>query len=277
MKKKTLLTSLVATALCLCIIVGSTFALFTSEATVNMAATSGTVDVVASVDENSLVTTSFDVVQQYGYFQLGGTAKYDAVNGLTLSNMAPGDAVEFNIQVKNNSNVAIKYRVKWAISGELADADVLSCTAADLPIVDNVTAWTDWSVPASDAERLRDVKVKISLPASVSNVYQDKSATVIFVVEAVQGNGLIENVASYAAFADILDDSEAGDMLQLTLVGDIVADPQDTLYIPSGVTVTLDVNGFVFDVAVENEGSFAISGVPADSLDISGSGSVSYH
>ena len=277
MKKKTLLASLVATALCLCIIVGSTFALFTSEVSVNMAATSGTVDVVASVDENSLVTTSFGVVQQYGYFQLGGTAKYDAVNGLTLSNMAPGDAVEFNIQVKNNSNVAIKYRVKWAISGELADADVLSCTAADLPIVDNVTAWTDWSVPASDAERLRDVKVKISLPASVSNVYQDKSATVIFVVEAVQGNGLIENVASYAAFADILDDSEAGDMLQLTLVGDIVADPQDTLYIPSGVTVTLDVNGFVFDVAVENEGSFAISGVPADSLDISGSGSVSYH
>ena len=277
MKKKTLLTSLVATALCLCIIVGSTFALFTSEATVNMAATSGPVDVVASVDEASLVTSSFGVVQQYGYFQLGGTARYDAANGLTLSNMAPGDAVEFNIQVKNNSNVAIKYRVKWAISGELADADVLSCTAADLPIVDNVTAWTDWSVPASDAERLRDVKVKISLPASVSNVYQDKSATVIFVVEAVQGNGLIENVASYAAFADILDDSEAGDMLQLTLVGDIVADPQDTLYIPSGVTVTLDVNGFVFDVAVENEGSFAISGVPADSLDISGSGSVSYH
>ena len=277
MKKKTLLASLVATALCLCIIVGSTFALFTSEVSVNMAATSGTVDVVASVDENSLVTTSFDVVQQYGYFQLGGTAKYDAVNGLTLSNMAPGDAVEFNIQVKNNSNVAIKYRVKWAISGELADADVLSCTAADLPIVDNVTAWTDWSVPANDAERLRDVKVRIELPASVSNVYQDKSATVIFVVEAVQGNGLIENVASYAAFADILDDSEAGDMLQLTLVGDIVADPQDTLYIPSGVTVTLDVNGFVFDVAVENEGSFAISGVPADSLDISGSGSVSYH
>lgn len=277
MKKKTLLASLVATALCLCIIVGSTFALFTSEVSVNMAATSGTVDVVASVDENSLVTTSFDVAQQYGYFQLGGTAKYDAVNGLTLSNMAPGDAVEFNIQVKNNSNVAIKYRVKWAISGELADAGVLSCTAADLPIVDNVTAWTDWSVPASDAERLRDVKVRIELPSSVSNVYQDKSATVIFVVEAVQGNGLIENVSSYAAFADILDDSEAGDMLQLTLVGDIVADPQDTLYIPSGVTVTLDVNGFVFDVAVENEGSFAISGVPADSLDISGSGSVSYH
>ena len=277
MKKKTLLASLVATALCLCIIVGSTFALFTSEVSVNMAATSGTVDVVASVDENSLVTTSFGVVQQYGYFELGGIAKYDAVNGLTLSNMAPGDAVEFNIQVKNNSNVAIKYRVKWAISGELADADVLSCTAADLPIVDNVTAWTDWSVPASDAERLRDVKVRIELPSSVSNVYQDKSATVIFVVEAVQGNGLIENVASYAAFADILDDSEAGDMLQLTLVGDIVADPQDTLYIPSGVTVTLDVNGFVFDVAVENEGSFSISGVPADSLDISGSGSVSYH
>ena len=103
MKKKTLLASLVATALCLCIIVGSTFALFTSEVSVNMAATSGTVDVVASVDENSLVTTSFDVVQQYGYFQLGGTAKYDAVNGLTLSNMAPGDAVEFNIKANQEA------------------------------------------------------------------------------------------------------------------------------------------------------------------------------
>ena len=50
MKKKALLSSVLVIALCLCLIAGSTFALFTSQSKVNIAVTSGKVDVVASVE-----------------------------------------------------------------------------------------------------------------------------------------------------------------------------------------------------------------------------------
>ena len=49
MKKKVLLSSIGTIALCLCLLVGSTFALFTSRSDVNIAVTTGKVDVSAVV------------------------------------------------------------------------------------------------------------------------------------------------------------------------------------------------------------------------------------
>ena len=49
MDKKTLLASLLTIAVCLTLIAGSTFALFTSEDAVNIAVTSGKVNVTATV------------------------------------------------------------------------------------------------------------------------------------------------------------------------------------------------------------------------------------
>ena len=54
MKKKVLVSSVLVIALCLCIIVGSTFALFTSKTQLNVAVTAGNVKVVATLQENSL-------------------------------------------------------------------------------------------------------------------------------------------------------------------------------------------------------------------------------
>ena len=60
MKKK--ITSAVLTiVLCLSLIAGSTYALFTSEDTVNIAVTSGKVNVVATITEEKPATTSFGV------------------------------------------------------------------------------------------------------------------------------------------------------------------------------------------------------------------------
>ena len=57
MKKKNIIISSFATiALCLSLLMGSTFALFTSESKVNIAVTSGKVSVVANIDETSVQT-----------------------------------------------------------------------------------------------------------------------------------------------------------------------------------------------------------------------------
>ena len=276
MKKKTLFFSVVSAALCFCLLVGSTYALFTSEVRGNIAMTSATVDVSADVAEDTLVTTSFDVVQPYGLFELGGTATFDGAANLTLTNMAPGDAVEFNIQVKNNSNIAVKYRVKWAIEGSLADSGVLVATADGVAISDDTDAWTTWTKPATDADRVRDIEVRIELPESADNVYQDKSAKITLIVEAVQGNAIFDDVSSYEDVVELLDGAEAGNWIEMTLVGDITSDPANTVSVPAGVTIVIYVKSFEFAATIENDGTVIVVGADEGSLDIVG-GSVTYN
>ena len=109
---KVLLSAVLTIALCVSVISGATFALFTSEAQTNIAVTAGKVNVEAMIDEASLELYSMDKAQT-GKFENGGTAGFATVNNahtLTLTNITPGDAVKFNVVVTNNSNVAIKYR-----------------------------------------------------------------------------------------------------------------------------------------------------------------------
>ena len=50
MKKKILLSSILTIVLCISLITGSTFALFTSESKVNVAVSSGKVEMVANIE-----------------------------------------------------------------------------------------------------------------------------------------------------------------------------------------------------------------------------------
>lgn len=97
MKRKTLISSILTIALCLSLIAGSTYALFTSQDEVNIAVTSGKVSVEAVILNNTLTTSSLDVAQNQG-FANGGTALFtDSDNQkLELTNMTPGDKVEFH-------------------------------------------------------------------------------------------------------------------------------------------------------------------------------------
>ena len=60
MKKKTLLTSILAIVMCFSLITGATFALFTSEDKVNIAITSGKVEVTATVENFEFKTLTKD-------------------------------------------------------------------------------------------------------------------------------------------------------------------------------------------------------------------------
>ncbi len=122
MKKKILLSSILTIAICLCLIVGSTFALFTSKTGVDISVEAGKVNVVATIEEGvkvkSLTDTDFRLSDT---FTNGGTAKINDEGVLVIERMTPGDEVKFTIKVVNNSNVAVKYMIS-AVS-QIADED----------------------------------------------------------------------------------------------------------------------------------------------------------
>lgn len=177
-KGKVIASSIIAIAMSASLAVSGTFALFTSESEVNIAVTSGTVDVKASVNEESLKTYSMGAIQEKGKFQNGGTAGFNAESQLELSLMTPGDKAEFTVDIANNSNVAIQYKVTFGVSGGLAG--VLDCDATN--------AENTW-IFAEAGKAIDSVAVSVELPESVGNEYQNVTDTTISVkVEAVQGN-----------------------------------------------------------------------------------------
>lgn len=187
MKKKVLLTSIATIALCLCLIAGSTFALFTSQSEVNIAVTAGKVEVVATID--GLQTYSMEnATDVNGIFTNGGTATFTDAKALVLNKVTPGDKATFSVKITNNSNVATSYRIRMYAEGELANALVAIATIdgsdVKLSTVESVTDWT-----AFNGNETIEVPMSVLLPVETGNEYQEKSAKVTVVVEAIQGNG----------------------------------------------------------------------------------------
>ncbi len=248
MKKKVLLTSVLTIALCLSLIAGSTFALFTSESGVNIAVTAGEVKVIAKVGKLQL--SSMDVDMSGTTFANGGTAEYDeAKNKLTLDKVTPGDKVEFPIEITNYSNVAIKYRLSWYIEGELKN--VLVAKADDTVIKNGASDWTPWAPVANTEEgETKTVKVSVELPAEVNNVYQEKEADIYFKVEAVQGNGTEKyqvNVSDPSALNAAI--AAGGNVV---LDGSIT--PDSSLTVAEDTEVFIDINENSINGSVINQG-----------------------
>ena len=188
MKKKALLSSLLTIALCLSLIAGSTFALFTSEDTVNIAVNAGTVKMTADLAD--LRTSSLDTPEGEfytdGHFTAGGTATFDG-GKLTLDRIVPGDKVSFRVVGKNESNVNIKYRVKLACTEGEALMAGLAVTVGETEYLSLSRYTTAWSGLAA-GEDMPPLAVSIELPKDAGNAYQGLNAAISITVEAVQGN-----------------------------------------------------------------------------------------
>ena len=230
MKNKILVSSILTLALCLSMIAGSTFALFTSESEVNVAVTSGKVEVVATAD-NLQVGSSLGSVL--------GEAKFETVAGiqtLTISNFVPGDYVSFDIHVQNNSNVGIKYRTVLSVTEE---ADTALFEALDVRFGENAakydgktqrSAWVDLA-PTNHPEK---VTVTVSFPDAVNNNdFMGKTCTISYKVEAVQGNANAVNDADsfVAAIENGFD--------EIVLASDVVLSSQIVIDDP----ISIDLNG----------------------------------
>ncbi len=176
MKKKTILLSILSIIMCLSLTVGGTFALFTSKSEVNVAVTSGTVKVSASITNTEY---SFDSRLTEAS---NCTYEINANGGLDINQMVPGDSIKATLSIANDSDVAIQYRINTAVSGDLAD----------YLVIEKVTKlWTKVDAKANIA----DETVVITLPYEVEDAKaQGATASVLITVEAVQANAPVANV-----------------------------------------------------------------------------------
>ena len=230
MKKKTLLSSILVIVLCISIIAGSTFALFTTEDKVNVAVNSANVDVTANLVDGSLKTWSLyedyedDTVARDGAFYNGGFAKIVDEANVQIDLMTPGDLVKFTIDVTNTSNVDVNYRVRM-LSNTFGNADDLTPALVVAAFIDHdadpttpnkrfdiggddAANATLWQFVEQDA-KIGDIYVYVAFPntdESISpdnadNKYQNCNASLTFTIEAVQANGRVYDYAVDSAEA----------------------------------------------------------------------------
>jgi predicted ribosomally synthesized peptide with SipW-like signal peptide len=197
MKKKILLSSILTIALCLYLMAGATFALFTAEDKVSVAVTAAKVELNAFVDDESIKLYSIDKYMGDGVktFQNGGTASVNANGELVLERFTPGDKVTFDIVLENNSNIQIQYRVDGSVDGsrDLRKALLITSEERNDPQKPNVDTWTVWNVPSDSDQAYRRTTVTIELPVKAGNECQTDEVTITFTVKAVQFNGLDQN------------------------------------------------------------------------------------
>lgn len=219
MKKKTKITLIVSSIAVILLagacVIGGTYALFTSEEKVNIAVKSGTVKIVATVEDfttwsgnkNSLtgvpandetnIKKSTDLGLSDGNFLNGGTGKYTPNEGegkIELTKMTPGDRVTFNIKITNKGNIAIKYRILFSkdSTGDQTLYDALEMKFGSLQNIEGNTK-TEWSevISANETESTigESLNCSITLPTDkINEEYGEKKCSIVLKVEAVQGN-----------------------------------------------------------------------------------------
>ena len=257
MKKSRFAFPLIALVVCLVIVTGSTFSLFTSETGANIAITSGTVDMTAKIDSN-LHLYSKGVKQDGLVFANGGTAGIitgeDGYPLLNIEKITPGDSIEFSITITNKSNVKTAYRITWTSEkNTFADLGVYIKGESDELVAMNygVSQWTYLEALEEDETEDITIKLVIDLPIEAGNDNQAQSAKISFAVEGVQANG----TAEYDDTAYVSDDKglqaaiNAG-ATEIILNNDIVIDSPIEIGADVGAAATFSTkfSGVVIDL-----------------------------
>ncbi len=214
-KRNVVVSAILAIMLCVSLIAGATFALFTSESKVNIAVSSGKVDVKAEITNFKAThpdTISYEEQKATGEYKEGfyqGTAEYDEkTNEITLSNMVAGDKVTFDIVVTNYSTVDVKFKTTYTISGDEELQSALNI------IVGDSIGWLPLSAASKEGDIVETLNCYVELPCNAGNTAQNKSCTISFMVEAVQGNAdvkiddsvtQIHNADEFMAFANAVN------------------------------------------------------------------------
>lgn len=113
--KTTLLLSVLTIALCLVLVTGATFALYTSEEPTNVVVSSGKVAVMAKFDKFSPYR---DIDPKYGdpsKWLSGQQIQEVAPGEYQLINMAPYEGFTFEVVVENRGTVSIKWQMQIEI------------------------------------------------------------------------------------------------------------------------------------------------------------------
>lgn len=285
MKKNCILSSIMILVLCFALISGATFALFTSESTVNIAVTSGKVEVVASVEDLTLYSMGNEVDE---FFENGGKAEYNAQsNKLILDKVTPGDKVNFTVKIDNKSNVKTQYRVCVQAAEASKLLEGLKVTIDETTYSSFYSYKTAWALLDANKD-IEDVKVSIELPKEAGNEYQDLTAALSITVEAIQGNGEVQGEAEVVNFVIVDDAVEfrnvftnntkavAAQKLLVVLANDIAYNANDPITISANQVVELNLNGK--NIAAEstatgkNRHAFTVKG----EMEVTGEGTITF-
>lgn len=283
-KRKLLITSVASLMLISTVVVGSTFALFTSKSETNISVTTGKVNVVAEATglktySPTVIPESLEVTEYTegtGDFVNGGTATLTA-NELTLDKLTPGDKVSFDLSVTNESNVNIKYRVLLVEtnpesaandSKKLFSALKFKITygedATKDKVLENIIKYQSaWTTLAAEGT-MDNAHIEIELPVTAGNEYQELSTSVKYVIEAVQGNAategeeLIEHFSLVATADDIITEAAALSAGETKTVR-VDANIEETLSldVEEGATLNIDLNEK--SMATETNETFQLS------------------
>lgn len=287
MKKKTLLSSILVMALCLSIIAGSTFALFTDEKKLNIEVTSANVEVDAKIEIVDTWSAKADAAgdledengnhyvheqQPVGTFVNGGTA--ELVDGkIVINRITPGDKIDVKLTVENTGDVSMIYRyVIEADSSNLAEGMIVT---TDKPYKGAQRYTSLWSGVKAVGE-IATHDFSIELPVDATNKYQSEEkaqedgrpaglqkAVYTVTVEAVQGNAnMDEATTQYDKIINVSNREEL--QLALQQVGhaytiNFLNDIEGDVTVPQkpDVEYTINGNGKTFNGAILVDGGSA--------------------
>ncbi len=241
-KSKTFLGAVLSIALCVSLIAGATFAIFTSESKVNIAVTSGKVNVTAEIGDLTtysgvnITGTADDVLEPTtanGTFTNGGTATKEG-NTIVLNNITAGDKVEFPVTVTNGSNVTVKYRMRVSYANDNGLFSQLKMKIGEYTN-GTITAWEELQ-PGSAPMTLA---CSIELPTSAT--LQTGKCDISLLVEAVQGNAAVTD-ENYPASdnASLKQEMKKGGNVELAndiLVEDTIVAEKETKLDMKGKTI----------------------------------------
>ncbi len=189
--------------LCISLVAGGTFAIFTSESVNNIAITSGNVDVKAeitlvdlyspkSINPDGSIADAADVAGET--FINGGTASVEG-NEVNIVNIAPGDKATFRVDIINNSTIDFIQRlVVETIDNEDNLLDQLlvgvSKTLAGpyIYVKGSATGWEEGKAIKNGVAETASLYVSVELPAFAGNEWKNKTCKLAVAVTAVQGN-----------------------------------------------------------------------------------------
>ena len=273
MKKKILLSSILTIIICLCLIAGSTFALFTSTSDVNIAVTAGKVEMTANIVDLQLYSveanTNGTVIDENGnayeykpvsQFINGGTATVDG-SVLTVDKITPGDKFDFTVTGTNTSDVAIPYRyiIECLDGYKLMSGLVVTINGTEY---ESLASYTSAYSALAVEQDIAPIHVTVELPVTAGNEYQAQTTSIRVVVEAVQGNAVVADntepvVVSIPAVStpgELKAALENADIPAVNVLEDMAVEVGDiankTIY-ANGNDVRFTFTGTVDDVTVD--------------------------
>lgn len=178
MKNKAVICSVLMILLCFSLTVGTAFALFTGKDTTDAVITAGNVDVVVMAENLQLSSTLGE--------NLPETTVTYRDNQVLMEKIVPGDVINFDLRIKNNSNVTVKFRTLIKLLTDEGLWNGLEVTIGDVLYLgtDKVSTWAQITPGCEDTI----VPVKVYLPEDADVSYNGKGCCFAYSVEVVQGN-----------------------------------------------------------------------------------------